>query len=83
MLYSTVNPGTGVTEGNVNGAAQVFAGGVSTGARGNMITDTVFPGPHNPVPAVPAGIVPQAAAETYRAVMVWHPGVVGTAGVEE
>lgn len=81
MLYSTLNPATDGTEGNVNADAQVLAGAVMTGAVGNMTTFTVLLCAHGPVPGVPAGILPHADEVIYRATMEWQPGVVGIIGV--
>ena len=64
ILYWTVKPEIAVTVGSVNADAQVFAGAVNTGAAGNTTTLTVLPGPHSPVPGVPAAVLPQAAAKT-------------------
>ena len=70
MLYSIVNPLTGVTEGRVKAEAQVLSGAVMTGAVGKITTSTVLLFSHRPVPAVPARVVPQSAASTYLAVIV-------------
>ena len=48
-------------------ALQVLAIDVMTGAAGKMTTLTVLEGPHDPVPAVPAGVDPHADAKTYCA----------------
>ena len=47
MLYSTLNPATGVAVGKVNATLQVFAGGTSTGAAGytTKLFVSVHPGP--------------------------------------
>ena len=70
MLYCAVNPATVVTDGSTNAAAQVFAGAVMTGAAGNTTTLTVLLVPQEPVPAVPAGVLPQADVRTYLVLMV-------------
>ena len=80
MLNCVVNPATVVTAGRVKAAAQVLAGAVMTGAAGNMTTLTVLPVPHDPVPAVPAVVLPQADVKTYFAAIVWQPVVVGIVG---
>ena len=64
ILYSTVNPATGDTDGSVNADAQVLAGAVITGAVGKITTLTVLLFPHTPVPGVPAAVPPQAAVIT-------------------
>jgi hypothetical protein len=69
-----------VTLGNKNADAQVFVGAVITGAFGKMTTLTILLLPHEPVPAVPAGVFPQAEVSTYCAWTVWHPGVLGITG---
>jgi hypothetical protein len=61
MLYSTLNPVTGVTAGKINAALQVFAGAISTGAAG--YTTKLFVSAH-PGPGV-------------LYVAVKHPAVVG------
>ena len=48
-------------------ASQVLAMEAMTGAAGKMTTFTVLEGPHNMVPAVPAGVDPHADAKTYCA----------------
>ena len=68
MLYSILNPVTGVTVGNVNAALHVFEVAVITGAVGKITTLTLLLSPHDPVPAVPARVAPQSAAKTYLAV---------------
>ena len=70
MLYSTLNPATALTAGNVNADPQVLAGAVITGAVGKITTLTELLAPHDPVPAVPAAVLPQVAAKTYCAVTV-------------
>ena len=70
ILYSTLNPLTGVTEGNVNADAHVFVGAVITGAVGKITTLISLLAPHAPLPAVPAAVLPQVAAKTYLAVTV-------------
>ena len=70
MLYCVVNPARVVTAGSAKAAAQAFAGAVMTGAVGNITTLTVLLVPHDPVPAVPAGVLPQADVNTYNATMV-------------
>ena len=70
MLYSVLNPLTGVTEGKVNAASHVFVGAVITGAVGKITTLTLLLAPHVDVPAVPAAVLPQVAANTYLAVTV-------------
>ena len=67
ILYSTLNPVTGVTVGKVNAVPQVFVGTVIVGAAGNITTLTVL---DRQVLAVAAGVVPQAAVKTYRACTV-------------
>jgi hypothetical protein len=69
MLYSTLNPGTGVTPGKINADSQVFAGEVIMGAVGNITTFAVLLLPHKPLPAVPAGVPPHACMFTYLATM--------------
>ncbi len=64
ILYSTLNPVTGVTIGKVNTVPQVLAGAGIVGAAGNITTLTVL---DRQVLAVAAGVVPQAAVKTYRA----------------
>jgi hypothetical protein len=64
ILYSTLNPVTKVTVGNVNADAQVLAGVASAGASGNITTLTVF---DKQVLGVPAAVPPQAAARRYLA----------------
>lgn len=78
--YSAVNSGTTGTGLIDNGALQVLEMGGITGAGGKITTLTVLLAAQAPVPAVPARLVPQSAAITYRAVMVWHPGVAGMVG---
>ena len=67
MLYWTVKSETSVTAGSINADAQVLAGAVNTGAAGNTTTLTILPGPHKPLPVVPANVLPQSAVKTYRA----------------
>lgn len=67
MLYSILKPVTDDTAGNTNEEAQVFTGGDITGAEGNMTTLTMLLEAHDPGPAVPAVILPQAVLVTYRA----------------
>ena len=67
ILYWTVKPEIAVTVGSVNADAQVLAGAVNTGAAGNTTTLTILPGPHKPLPVVPANVLPQSAVKTYRA----------------
>lgn len=81
MLYCTLKPATIATVGKVNAVLQVLAGATITGAAGKITTLTVLL-TQEPGPALPAGIVSQLAANTYRACTVWQPGVVGMAGVE-
>ena len=81
MLYSTLNPLTAVTLGSVKADAQVFAGALILGALGKITTFTKLLTPQEPVPPEPAAVEPQAAANTYRAVTLWQPGVVGSVGV--
>ena len=76
ILYSILNPVTGVTLGSENADAHALAGAVSVGAVGNITTFTILLTPHGPVPAVPAAILPHAADNTYLACTVWQPGVV-------
>ena len=64
MLYSTLNPLKAATVGNVKAEAQVFAGALITGAVGKITTFTVLLTPQDPVPAVPAAVVPQVADNT-------------------
>jgi len=64
MLYSTLNPLTAVTLESVKAEAQVLAGAVITGALGKITTLTELLTPQEPVPAVPAAVAPQAAANT-------------------
>ena len=61
ILYSTLNPITGVTVGKVNAVPQVLAGAVIVGAAGNITTLTVL---DRHVLAVAAGVAPQAAVKT-------------------
>ena len=42
MLYSTLNPATGVTDGRVNAAAQVLEGAVMTGADGKTTKELLL-----------------------------------------
>ena len=70
MLYCTLNPATAVTVGKVNAVLQVLAGADITGAVGNITTLTVLLDAHEPVPAVPAVVLPQAAVNTYCACIV-------------
>jgi hypothetical protein len=58
-------------------------GAVIPGAVGKITTLTSLLSPQVPVPAVPAVVVPQSAANTYLAFIVWQPGVDGTAGETE
>jgi hypothetical protein len=74
------NPGTAGTAGRAMAEEHVLAGAVREGDAGNITTLTVLLSPQDPVPAVPAGVVPQADARTYFDFMVWHPGVEGIAG---
>jgi len=64
ILYSTLNPVTGVKVGKVNAVPQVLAGAVIVGAAGKITTLTVL---DRQVLAVAAGVVPQAVVKTYRA----------------
>ena len=59
-----LNPAMEATVGNVNDEAQVLAVAAITGAEGNMTTLTVLLVPHESVPAVPANVLPQVAANT-------------------
>jgi len=70
ILYWIVKSCTDGTDGKVNPVLQVLAGEVITGEGGKMTTFTIFPGPQGSEPAVPAGIVPQAVAVTYLALML-------------
>ena len=67
ILYCTLNPATGVTVGKVNAVLQVLAGAMMTGAAGKITTLTVL---LTQGLALPAGMVSQAAANTYRACIV-------------
>ena len=64
MLYSTVNPVTVATVGNVNADAHVLDGAVITGAVGKITTLTVLLDPHVDVPGVPNVVEPQVAPKT-------------------
>ena len=66
MLYCTEKPGTAGTVGKLKAALQVFAGAVIVGAAGKIVTLTVLL-LHAVGLALPAGIVSQADAVTYRA----------------
>ena len=48
----------------------VFASGVNVGVAGNITTLTVLLGPQEPLPAVPAAVVPHDVDVTYRAEIV-------------
>ena len=65
-----MKPVTAVTVGRVNEEAQVFAGVASTGAAGKITTLTVLLAAHEPVPGVPAAVVPHTVVRTYLAVIV-------------
>ena len=70
MLYCTVNPDTDATVGKLKDGKHEFAGAVMTGAEGNMTTLTELLDPHDPLPVVPAEVLPHAAAKTYLACTV-------------
>lgn len=63
-----MNPETGATAGKVNAELQVKGGAVIVGAAGKITTLTVLL-KHAGL-AVPAGMVSQSAANTYRAWIV-------------
>ena len=69
MLYCTEKPGTAGTVGKLKAALQVFAGSVNVGAAGNMVTFTVLLIQDAGL-ALPAAIVSQTDAVTYRAWIV-------------
>ena len=71
-----LNPLIGGILGIVKAEAHVIALEVMTGARGKITTLSVLLGPHAPVPGVPAGMPAHADSVTYRAWIVWQPGVV-------
>jgi len=63
--YSAVNAGMIATSVILfNAALHVFVKGVMTGAAGKTTTLTELLDPHDPVPAVPAAVKPQAAVVT-------------------
>lgn len=64
ILYSISNPGTGVTVGNSNAAAQVLGIAVSIGDEGNITTFTILPAAHATGPAVPPALLPHNAVKT-------------------
>ena len=70
ILYCTLNPDTAVTAGKVNAEAHVLAGTVRTGAVGNITILTELLIPHEPVPVVPAEVLPHVADKIYRACTV-------------
>ena len=63
-LYWMLKPATAGTVGKTKADAQVFAGAVIVGALGKITTLTVLLLPQSPVPAVPAKVGPQSAANT-------------------
>jgi hypothetical protein len=66
MLYSTVNPDTEATVGNVNAEAQVLAGAVMVGAAGKITTLTVLLAAQPAGAVAPADKPAQADVSTYR-----------------
>ena len=64
MLNSAVKPATADTVGKVNAEAQVLVGAEILGAVGKITTLTVLLFAHEPVPAVPAEVLPQVEVST-------------------
>ena len=67
ILYCTLNPATAVTVDKVKAILQVLAGVVRTGAAGKITILTVLLAAQEPVPIAPVKVLPQSAANTYRA----------------
>ena len=69
-LYSTENPGTGVTIGRAKSVIQVASGIKMTGAAGKITALLAALWAQAVGPTVFAGMVPQAAEVTYLVRMV-------------
>ena len=70
-LYCIPNPAI-VVGGVTRIGPQSFTTGAG-GAGGKTITLTTLLAPQVPSPVDPAGVSPQAAASTYRALTEWQP----------